>query len=108
MPTGRLSSVVYVPSPWSLGMMAGPSFTRIRNASPPRGIRLPNASKAMIVILAGRLVNSTQAGTAAADALAFAGPGRTALENGEPLTAVPATRTCTRSVPAFVGVYAAV
>ena len=62
----------------------------------------------MIVILAGSWDVSTQAGTTAADPPASAGPVRTALENGEPLTAVPDTFTCTRSVPAFVGVYAAV
>src|SRR6266404_1514259 len=108
MPTVRLSAAVYVPSPWSLGVIAGPSFTRIRNASPPRAIRLPNASNAVIVILAGSWDDSTQPGTSAADLPGSVGPARTALEKGEPLTAVPDTRTCTRSVPAFVGVYPAV
>jgi hypothetical protein len=56
---------------------------------------LPNSSNAVIVIVAGRLRNSTQAGTTARDVAGAASPASTTLANGEPDSAVPDTFTCT-------------
>src|SRR5688572_12987310 len=90
-----------------------PPSTDICTLSPPLPIGFPKASRAVITASIRQSQEKKPHPTKVTLMVAvltsgLTGPGATALENGEPVSATPETRIVTRSVPATSGVYVAV